>query len=93
MRRAARVDDNQSEIVKAFRKLGATVTPTHMIGQGFPDIVVGYCGVNYLIEIKDGSKVPSQRKLTTDEQDWHDNWKGSVDIVESVSDVVSLING
>ena len=51
-RRAAKVDLNQKEIVKHFRSLGATVAHTHMIGQGYPDITVGYRGTNYMVEIK-----------------------------------------
>jgi len=84
---AARTDSNQKEIVKSFRKLGCTVTHTHAVGKGFPDIVIGFQGNNYLIEIKDGMKSPSQRRLTDDEQKWHDEWKGSVHIIESISDV------
>jgi Holliday junction resolvase len=64
MRKASAVDANQSELVDALRKFGATVTPTHATGAGFPDLVVGYQGVNYLLEIKDGAKPASARKLT-----------------------------
>ncbi len=92
MRRIARIDANQPEIIKAFRALGATVHPTYMVGQGFPDIAVGYRGQNYLIEIKDGNKEPARRKLTKDEKEWHDGWKGKVIIIESVDDVLKLIN-
>lgn len=49
MRRRARVDDNQAEIVKVLRQLGATVRPTHTVGDGFPDLVVGWRGKNYLV--------------------------------------------
>ena len=63
MRRAA-VDANQAEIVKALRKVGATVQPLHRVGQGCPDLAVGHGGVNHMIEVKDGSKPPSARGLT-----------------------------
>jgi hypothetical protein len=46
-----------------------------------------------LVEIKDGNKIPSKRKLTPDEQKWHDEWRGQKVIVESVEDVVALVNG
>ena len=91
MRRNAKVDTNQPEIVKALRAVGATVEPTHMIGRGFPDIVVGYRGMNYLLEIKDGDKVPSKRKLTDDEAEWHGRWNGSVNIVETIEDAYQAI--
>lgn len=86
-RRAARIDTNQPEIVKEFRKHGCTVQHLHMVGDGCPDIAVGFGGINYLIEIKDGNKPPSGRKLTKDEQMWHNGWNGSVHIIESVKDV------
>jgi Holliday junction resolvase len=87
MRRAARVDANQKEIVEYLRKRGASVQLLHTVGKGCPDIVVGYGGCNYLFEIKDGSKPASQRKLTPDEQEWHDEWKGSVLVVACKWDV------
>ena len=50
----ARVDANQPVIVAALRAIGATVQHLHAVGQGCPDILVGYDGVNFLMEIKDG---------------------------------------
>ncbi len=91
MRRAARIDANQPEIVQALRDVGASVSVTSMVGKGFPDIVVGYRGQNYLIEIKDGSKPPSQRKLTPDEQEWHDLWRGTVHIANSTDEALKII--
>lgn len=40
-----RVDKNQPEIVKAIRATGASVSHTHSLGHGFPDIVVGVDGL------------------------------------------------
>ena len=91
MRRNAKIDSNQPAIVEALRGVGASVAHTHMIGQGFPDIVVGFRGVNYLMEIKDGSLAPSRRQLTEDEKDWHNAWHGAVVIVESVEDAYKAI--
>jgi hypothetical protein len=84
----AKVDSNQPEIVKAFRNLGFSVFLTHTLGRGFPDIVAGKQGLNFLIEIKDGSLPPSKRKLTPAEQEFKDNWRGQYDIIESIDDVV-----
>ncbi|MEM8616770.1 MAG: hypothetical protein AAGF20_07525 [Pseudomonadota bacterium] len=91
MRRAARVDRNQAEIVKALRQVGATVTPTHTVGGGFPDIVVGYQGATYALEIKDGTKLPSAQKLTEDEQRWHDTWRGQKDVVRDIPEALEAI--
>lgn len=88
---AARTDSNQKEIVNMYRRLGATVAPTHMVGSGFPDIVIGKYGLSDLVEIKDGSKPPSAQKLTGDEQKFHRSWGGSVRIIRTVDDVMTHV--
>ena len=91
MRQASKVDRNQAEIVKALRQAGATVQPLHAVGQGCPDLLVGWRGMNILIEVKDGSKSPSRRKLTGDQVDWHRMWTGQVDVVETVDQAIDLL--
>ena len=77
MRRKARVDANQAEVISQLRGIpGVKVAITSQLGGGFPDFVIGYQGVNYLIELKDGAKPPSRRKLTEDEKRWHRLWDG-----------------
>ena len=65
--RAKKIDANQAIIVKQLRKCGVSVAVTSMIGNGFPDLVIGRFGKNYLIELKDGSKSASRKQLTNDE--------------------------
>ena len=89
-RRAARIDDNQTEIVRAFVELGYSVAVTSDQGSGFPDIVVGKFKRNYLIEIKDGSKPLSRRKLTAYQQKFRDGWAGQYSVIESIDDVVAF---
>ena len=91
MRRAARVDENQSDIVKALRKAGYSVAITSGLGEGFPDLLVGARGKNYLLEIKDGSKPPSAQKLTADQVEWHRNWRGHVAVIDSVESALKEI--
>ena len=91
MRRAAKTDDNQAEIVAALRKIGATVQPLHAIGQGCPDILVGWRGMNTILEIKDGKKPPSARKLTEDQEKWHAAWRGQVTVVETVEQAIEAV--
>jgi hypothetical protein len=93
MRRAAKVDANHQEIVAAFRKFGCSVLPLHTVGGGCPDICVGKNRKSVLVEIKDGNKPPSARALTKDEQKFHDEWKGSLFVVEGIGDVIALVNG
>ena len=63
MRRNAKVDANQPELVKQIRKLGGVVLHTHQLKNAF-DILVGYNNKLYIVEIKNNSK----GKLTAGEQ-------------------------
>jgi hypothetical protein len=90
MRRAARIDANQTAIVAALRACGATV---HIIKLPF-DLVVGIRGVTTLIEIKDGAKAPSAQAHTQLQQDAIAAWRGSPIItINSVPAAVDWING
>jgi Holliday junction resolvase len=91
MRRAANIDANQPDIVKALRQAGASVTSLAGVGNGVPDLLVGIRKVTTVFEVKDGAKVPSKRKLTEDEQKWHDEWRGSKFIVESVEQALAIL--
>ena len=86
--RARRTDSNHKQIVAAFRKMGCTVLDLSRVGQGCPDLCIGKHGVNVLVEIKDGTKPPSARKLTTDEAAFHLAWKGRVATVLDVEDAM-----
>ena len=48
-------------------------------------------GVNLLIEIKDDSQPPSKRKLTPDEERFHESWGGQVEIIRNIEEAVELI--
>lgn len=91
MRRAAKVDANQAEIVSALRKIGASVQPLHAVGAGCPDLLVGWRGMTSLLEVKDGSKPPSARKLTEDQVKWHAEWRGQVAVVETIEQAIEAI--
>ena len=67
MRRAAKVDRNQPEIVKALRQVGAVVLITSQLKNCF-DILVMFQGRTYHVELKDGLLPPSARKLTEGEK-------------------------
>ena len=88
-RRAARTDDNQPEVVKEFRRLGWYVLIISQL-KNCCDIMVSKGGVTIAIEIKDGSKPPSARKLSKGEQEFKDNWLGRWELVESIDDVINI---
>lgn len=92
MRRAAKVDENQKEIIDLLRRLGFSVKDTSRVGEGFPDIVFARAGVNYLAEIKDGKKIPSKRRLTQDQERFHNDWNGRIYLFESEADVLVAID-
>ena len=89
------MDRNQAEIVKALRKIGCKVYVSSSFGQGFPDLIVGVPGGErsiLLVEVKDGSKPPSARKLTPDQVKFHAEWYGwPLFVVTSVDEALALI--
>jgi hypothetical protein len=90
MRRAARRDANEGDIIKAMRAEGAYVKVIN--DEGLFDLLVSYRGETLLIECKDGAKPPSARRLTDAEQKFHDEWPGSdLYIVNSVEEAIALL--
>jgi hypothetical protein len=76
--RAANVDTVQPAIVKALRDIGASVQVTSTVGKGFPDLVVGWRGKTFLLEVK-----TDRDKLNTLQQEWHSRWAGQVAVVRT----------
>jgi len=64
-----------------------------MIGQGFPDLAVGWRGKTLLLELKDGDLCPSKRRLTPDEQVFFDMWAGHVCVIQSIDEALGLLEG
>lgn len=91
MRRAARVDATHDAIVSALRAAGAKVQSLACVGGGVPDLLVKYREVLYLLEEKDGSKSPSRRALTPEQELWIENWGGGVHVVLSADDALRAI--
>jgi hypothetical protein len=88
MRRAARRDDNEDEIVDALRAKGVHVKKVN--DEGAFDLLCWYKGKTLLLEVKDGKKSPSKRQLTDAEQRFHDDWPGdNLHIVLSADDAIA----
>jgi len=92
MRRFAKLDDNQKQIVTALRAVGCSVQSLASVGGGCPDILVGIRGRNYILEIKDGKKPQSRTQLTALEKIWSDSWRGQYQIVFSVEQALQVIS-
>ena len=87
MRYAARVDVNQEQIVSALRAAGAYVWII-----GLPvDLLVGFHGHTFLVEIKSTSK----KRLTGLQADFFENWSGStlarIDCPESALRMIGVV--
>ena len=90
--RRSRVDINQVEIVRALRKCGCTVQNLSAVGKGCPDILVGYNGINYLMEIKNDKANKSDKVLTPDQVGWHGLWRGHVVVIETIEEALSELS-
>ena len=93
LRTKARKDDNHDDIVNALRKIGAVVISIHQLKDAF-DILVAYRGKLFVVEIKDGNKPPSKRKLTEGEVKCKNKLEGvgvTYNIVYSVDEAIELV--
>lgn len=86
-RRARRVDANQSDIVTTLRAMGVRVDPVNAEGH---DLLVGVPGRVLIVEVKDGAKPPSARKLTDAEEDMRRAYGSAYRVVETVDDAISV---
>ncbi len=64
-----RRDDNESDIIKALRQVGASVY--QLSGAGIPDLLVGWCQRMFLLEVKSATG-----KLTPKQIEFRHAWKG-----------------
>lgn len=85
--RISKKDKSQPQIEKELKELGFSVSSTHEVGDGFPDIVVGILGLNTLFEIKN----TVQDKLNELETKFHQSWQGQLNIAHSTEDVIHSI--
>lgn len=93
MFRNAKKDDNHNEVVLLFNKLGWVDLDISQLKRACDVFICKPCGkflVTIAVEIKDGKKPPSQRKLTTGEQEFKDRWRGYYEKVETLEDVVAV---
>lgn len=94
MRRAAKVDSNHGEVVAALRAAGCGVLSLAAVGRGCPDLLVHspkWPFTTVLIEVKDGSKPPSARKLTPDQEAFHAKWEGPIWVVTTADQALEAM--
>lgn len=89
MRRAARTDDNQHELVEALKKIGAKC---YFIGKPV-DLLVGFRGRNMLLEVKRPDKRDQPSKITQEQKDFIATWPGEVVICYTIDEAISAVVG
>tara|TARA_R110000868_G_scaffold241481_1_gene496018 strand:+ start:319 stop:609 length:291 start_codon:yes stop_codon:yes gene_type:complete len=88
LRRAARVDANQAEIVAHMREMGACV---YLIGMPV-DLLVGINCKTALVEVKDPKSRYGKKGLNPNQQSFKDSWLGgTVCQVNDVQGATTLI--
>lgn len=85
MRRAAKRDAVEAEIVRVLRRGGFSVQPLS-IADG-PDLLLGRNGRDRTAEVKTGNK-----KLRRGQLGWHMTWCGEKPVIlRSVEDAIALV--
>ena len=88
LRRAAKVDANQNEIVDALRKIGVSVLHLHQVGKGCPDLLCWHRHRYVLLEVKVPGEGPNKEQV-----EFIDRWPGELHIVHSVTEALVAILG
>lgn len=91
MKHYPKLDANQKEIVKGLRDRGLSVQSLASIGRGCPDILVGYRGANFLLELKNDKLSKSQTELNEDQVKWHASWVGQKATVKNLGQALFAV--
>lgn len=80
-------DENHADVVGWYEELYCSVADTHIVGFGFPDLVIGIAGLDCKVEVKteNGILLPSQVRFQRD-------WRGSkTTVVRTRADVINHV--
>jgi len=86
MRWARRTDENHDEIVLALQQIGCSVLDLTRVGDGCPDILVGWRQVCVLMEIK---KLGG--KLNPDQTLFSQTWRGCMFVVSTPEQAIRIM--
>lgn len=89
--RAKKIDANQPRIVEQLRDLFVSVQILSGVGEDCPDLLLGFRGKNFLVELKDPSQPPNKRKLRPGQQEFFDGWRGQVAKCETLEEILVVI--
>ncbi len=68
--------------------MGFGVKSLHETGAGVFDLLVTKYKLNFLVEVKDGNKFPSQRTLTPSQVQFNFDWQGMKCVVTNDEDCI-----
>ena len=93
MRRRGSKDKNHDEICDTFRQLGCSVAEMATCGvDDFPDVIVGLCGFDVQVEIKNPETAYGRRGLTDGQARYARDWAGRKPVMcSSVDEAVALV--
>jgi hypothetical protein len=87
MRYALRKDLNQTDVVQALRDIGAEVRVLHK-----PlDLLVGYRGLNFLLEVKRPDKKGWKSERTPEQIKFMDTWRGQFAVVYTAQEAIDVV--
>lgn len=91
MRRAARTDSNQAEIIDALKRVGVSV---EFIGKPL-DLLLCCRGETSLMECKNPERTSAdpESRLTKDQIEFIARWPGKIYIVRTAEEAVRLVLG
>jgi hypothetical protein len=84
VRRAAKIDSNHTEIVRALRQLGVSVENIKKP----VDLLVCYRGITSLMEVKG-----TDGRLTKDQVEFIARWPGQIFVVRNVDEAIRALLG
>jgi len=83
-----RRDANHGPLAKLAERIGASHMDTSQLGDDYPDAVIGFRGVNYLIEFK----IPG-KKLKPGQERFQKTWRGQVHTIKTADEFLALLLG
>lgn len=83
-RYAAKRDENEKDIIDALQRMGAEVY--RLSASGLPDLLVGWRGINYLVEVKQ-----NKGKHTAEQIRFQQTWTGQQCTIRTVDEAIELL--
>jgi hypothetical protein len=82
----ARLDSNHRAVVEHLRGFGMSVKSLAAVGSGCADLLVGYQGINVLLEVK-----REKGELTPLEEGFRLRWRGQYSVVRSPEEALEAV--